>query len=156
MDRAKEVKPISVFLIVLAIIGIIDSVYLTWIKLGTSTPLFCEPGGGCDIVNSSPYSEFMGFPVAILGALFYLLILGLAVGEMIWKNRSYLFILGLFGSSLVGVFYSIYLTYLELAVIHAVCPYCVISAVVVTIIWLVSLYRLVKYESDDFPIDRGE
>ena len=156
MSGGKKVKPINIILIILAVAGILDSLYLTWIKLGASTPLFCEPGGGCDVVNTSPYSEFMGVPVAILGAGFYLLLLGLAVGEIIWTKKPYLFLLGLFGASLIGVLYSLYLTYLELAVIHAVCPYCVVSAVLVTMFWLVSLYRLVQYEPDDKMFDRGD
>ena len=50
--------------------------------------------------------------------------------------------LAFFGVTLVGVLYSAYLTYLELAVLHAVCPFCVTSAVVMTLLWGISLLML--------------
>jgi uncharacterized membrane protein len=50
----------------------------------------------------------------------------------------------LFGMSLVGVGFSVYLTYLELYVIHAVCPFCVASAIIITLIFILAIIRLVK------------
>jgi uncharacterized membrane protein len=58
-----------------------------------------------------------------------------------------------FGLALIGVLYSAYLTYLELAVIHAICPYCVVSAVVLTILLIISSFRLVKYEPYEDNLD---
>lgn len=129
-----------------AIIGLIDSLYLTYVKLDTSTPAFCAPGGGCDVVNSSIYSEFMGIPVALLGAGMYVVLIGLLWLEQrsaFWKQYGLLAMLGL---SLAGVLYSAYLTYIEIAVIHAICPYCVISAVTITVFFLATVFRLVKYQ----------
>ncbi len=48
----------------------------------------------------------------------------------------------LFGITLVGVLYSAYLTYVELAILHAVCPYCVVSAIVMVILFVAMLIRL--------------
>jgi uncharacterized membrane protein len=134
--------------LILALIGLGDSIYLTFVKIGSSTPAFCAPGGGCDVVNSSPYSEIFGIPIAILGAgaylvLFVALLLERRSDE--WKSNSLLLQLGV---SLIGLVYSAYLTYLEIAVIKAICPYCVVSAVVITLYFLITVYRLVKFQTD--------
>lgn len=132
--------------VIISLIGLLDSIYLTWIKLGSTTPLFCAPGGGCDVVNTSPYSELFGIPIAVLGSgayFVYLLILLFETQKLVAKYTSLLI---QFGIALIGVLYSAYLTYLELAVIHAICPYCVISAICLLILFVVSLIRLIKYE----------
>jgi uncharacterized membrane protein len=132
-----------------ALVGIIDSLYLTYVKVGSTTPAFCSPGGGCDVVNSSPYSEIFGIPLAVLGAGAYLgLILALIVEkvQISLKGTSLLVQLGI---SLIGVLYSAYLTYLEIVVIKAICPYCVVSAVALVIYLIVTVIRLVKYQADE-------
>jgi uncharacterized membrane protein len=72
----------------------------------------------------------------------YVVILGLLYLEQkgdFWREYSPLII---FGTSLVGVIYSIYLTYVEIAVIYAICPYCVLSAIAMMIIFSMSIARL--------------
>jgi uncharacterized membrane protein len=130
------------FTIICAVIGLADSIYLTWIKLSHTTAL-CLPGvGDCETVNTSRYSEIFGVPIALLGALVYLAIITI----LLLKDRvSLITDFGLyfvFGLSLVGVLYSVYLTYIEIAVIHAICPYCVISAIVILLIFVSSILRL--------------
>ena len=125
--------------LVTALIGLIDSLYLTWLKVGKDE-IICI--GGCDVVNASKYSEIFGIPIAIFGALSYIAILGVILfwdrWNLIANMASYLF----FGITLVGVLYSAYLTYLELAVIHAICPFCVVSAVVMLILFFISIVEL--------------
>lgn len=127
--------------IVLSIIGLIDSSYLTWIKLGDQE-IMCANVGGCDVVNSSRYSEIGGVPIALLGAVAYFVILVFLLienrSDFLQENSS----LYIFGLSLVGTLYSGYLTYLEIAVINAVCPYCVLSAVMMSVIFILSIVRL--------------
>lgn len=139
--------------IILAVIGLLDSIYLTYVKLDRSTPAFCAPGGGCDVVNTSPYSEIFGIPIAVLGAGAYLLFMAALLIEIRIVSLRYTALLIQFGVALIGFLYSVYLTYLELAVIHAICPYCVISAVVLTLLFLISSYRLVKYEPYEDTLD---
>lgn len=132
----------------LAVIGLIDSIYLSVVKIGSSTPAFCAPGGGCDVVNSSPYSEIFGIPIAVLGAGAYLVLISallLEAHSYDWKSNSLLLQLGI---SLIGFLYSAYLTYLEIAVIKAICPYCVVSAVMITLYFLITVVRLVKFQTD--------
>ncbi|HMN60567.1 MAG TPA: vitamin K epoxide reductase family protein [Anaerolinea sp.] len=130
------------FTIICAAIGLVDSVYLTWIKL-THTTALCLPGiGDCETVNTSRYSEINGIPIALLGALVYLAILLII---LLKDKASFLGEYGLyllFGISLVGVLYSAYLTYIEIAVIHAICPFCVISAIVILLIFVSTIVRL--------------
>lgn len=142
-------KTIRIGLYLTALVGLVDSIYLTWVKVGRSTPLLCAPGGGCDVVNSSPYSEFMGIPIAILGAGLYLVLLALVYLESRNSNWKSMILYLLFGLSFTGVLYSVYLTYLELAVIHAVCPYCVVSAIAITLFWIITVFRLVKFQTTD-------
>lgn len=88
----------------------------------------------------------MGIPIAILGAGMYLVllgILGLELRSPFWVANGPL---AVFGISLAGVLYSAYLTYLEVAVIHAICPYCVISAIALVVIFGATVIRLVKYQ----------
>ncbi len=129
--------------IAFVVIGLLDSIYLSWIKLSNQEAI-CAGIGNCDVVNTSEYSEIAGIPIAIFGAGFYLLILFLTVFEKrtsFWKENSPLFV---FGLSLGGITYSGYLTYIELVVINAICPFCVLSAVAVTVIFILSIFRLKK------------
>lgn len=127
-----------------ALVGLLDSAYLAWLKL-TYNEAACIGGfGDCYTVNTSPYAEVYGIPIALLGVLAYLTI---AVIHLL-EGRSDFFrsngVLMVFGISLAGVLYSAYLTYLEVAVLRAWCPYCVLSAVAMTAIFVVSVIRLMR------------
>lgn len=127
--------------VVISLIGLIDSIYLTWIKLADQTAS-CAGIGDCEAVNTSRYSEVMGIPIALLGAGGFLLIL-----LLLWLDRpgsagSETSRFALFGVTLAGTVYSAYLTYIEIAVIRAVCPFCVVSAVAMALLFALSLVRL--------------
>ncbi len=135
-------KPASISLFT-SLFGLLDTLYLLAIKFSHSKAL-CGPVGDCYTVNTSRYSEINGIPIALLGAIAYLSIITIHLLE----SRSSFFAgngpLMIFGISLVGVLYSAYLTYLEAAVIHAWCPYCVLSALAITLIFAMSIIRLVR------------
>ncbi len=130
-------------LITLSLIGLLDSIYLTWIKL-SDTEAICTGVGACDVVNTSEYSTFAGLPIALFGAAAYIAFLFL----LLYENRSEWLQengpLVLFGLSLIGFLYSLYLTYIELFVIFAICPYCVVSAIIMTLIFILAWFRLRK------------
>ena len=130
--------------IVLSVLGLIVAGYLIFFKIFPNSTL-CIGAGGCETVNNSVYSEVWGIPVAAFGAAAYAAMLGL----LAFENRiSILTEWGpmlVFGLALAGTLYSAYLTYVELAIIHAVCPYCVASAVIITLILIVSAFRLRRY-----------
>lgn len=127
--------------IVLAIIGLLDSIYLAWIKLAGTTAL-CGGVGDCESVNNSIYAEINGIPIALLGAGAYLLIIALLLVEGRFGLGVEWPVMGVFGLSLIGTLYSAYLTYLEVAVLHAICPYCVVSAIAIALILVISVIRL--------------
>jgi uncharacterized membrane protein len=122
----------------LAAVGLGDALYLAWVH-ATASKIAC-PIGSCDVVNASPYAAVWGFPVAGFGVAGYLALL--VVAAMAWLaeddagRRRWL--RWAFAGSLAGVLYAVYLTYLELFVIHAICFWCVISAIVITLICLMS------------------
>ncbi len=120
----------------LVVLGLIVASYLAYVEI-THVTAVCGPIGECNIVQSSPYAQILGIPVAVLGALNYLLIGALWV----WRRPLDEKWPGLAGYSLraltfLGVLFSIYLTALELLVIHAVCVWCLTSAVVTTLLFL--------------------
>ncbi|MDA1330409.1 MAG: vitamin K epoxide reductase family protein [Chloroflexi bacterium] len=128
-------------LIVLAGIGLLDALYLTWIKLANQQAM-CAGIGNCEVVNSSQYAELAGMPIALFGASAYLLILVLLLledrTEFLSENGPML----IFGFSLAGVLYSAYLTYIEIYVLRAICPFCVLSAIVLVALLALSWLRI--------------
>jgi uncharacterized membrane protein len=127
----------------LTILGTADAVYLLIFKL-TGNSRMCLGNGGCHNVNFSPYSEIYGIPVSVFGISAYLAILCILFLEGRLKIAKEYGPLAIFGISLGGVAFSIYLTYLEIYVIHALCPFCVASAVIITLIFILAVIRLVK------------
>jgi len=132
--------------IVISILGFLDSLYLLIFKLSKNNAM-CLGNGDCSTVNSSRFSVIYGIPVSLLGMIAYLaifILLALELRKILTRENSNLLV---FGLSLVGVLFSAYLTYIELYVIHAVCPFCVVSAVVITVIFLISIIRLARASS---------
>lgn len=123
----------------LALAGIFISIYLTLYKLGVIGELSCTIGS-CETVNTSRWSVFFGLPVAAWGLLFYLDVFGVALlGTMPRFENEPIISIVLVAEAAIGVLFSGWLTYLELAVIRAICIWCVTSAVIVLLIFLVSV-----------------
>ena len=122
---------------VLALAGVFVSLYLWLHKLGVIGVLQCGTGG-CDTVQASPYADFLGIPVALYGVVGYvvLLLLSLAAAQRpdVPRLDSALAIL-----ASLGFLFTVYLTALELFVIHAICRWCVGSAAIITGIMVLSL-----------------
>lgn len=122
----------------LALFGVLVAAYLTLYKAGAIAELACAVGS-CETVQMSRWATFLGLPVAAWGILFYVALLALAIAGLqgAWaesRNVS-LALVALTGG---GVVFSGWLTYLELFVIRAICQWCVVSAVLVTIAFVVS------------------
>jgi uncharacterized membrane protein len=142
---------LRIIAIISTAVGLVDSLYLTFIKL-THTQALCLPGiGDCETVNTSRYSEVFGIPVAIFGALLYTVILVF----LLLENRSIMGItvqretslLAIFGLSFFGLLFSAYLTYIEFVVLRAICPFCLTSAIAMLAIFICSIIRLVKNQN---------
>ena len=131
----------------LALAGIFISLYLTLYKIGVIGELSCSIGS-CETVNTSKWSSFLGLPVAAWGLFFYVDVFAIALlGTMPRFENEPLISLVLTAEAAVGVLFSAWLTYLELGVIHAICIWCVTSAVVVALIFLTSVLDLKESRS---------
>lgn len=121
---------------VLALLGILDATYLLLGKLGTVGELSCTISHGCDVVNSSAYSEFLGIPVAAIGVVGYLALFVVAIvgvqPRWVADPRPDL-VLGVL--SAVALIFTLYLTYAELFVLHAICQWCVVSQIAILLIF---------------------
>lgn len=121
---------------VLSVLGLVVAGYLSFIEV-TDTRAVCGPVGDCNTVQQSPYATLFGFlPVGILGLLGYGAILGLWMVQFWVDSLKGISRLGLWIISLIGLLFSIYLTFLEPFVIGATCAWCLSSAVIMTgIFW---------------------
>ena len=118
---------------VLAVIGLGVAGYLTFVET-TQTEAICGPVGNCNAVQQSPYATLFGFlPIGVLGAFGYVAIFLAWVfqkyGPESWNIQI---TTALWGFTLFGTFFSIYLTFLEPFVIGATCLWCLSSAVIIT------------------------
>ena len=127
----------------LALVGVFLALYLTLYKIGYIGHLACGLGS-CERVNTSRWANFLGMPVAAWGVGFYITTLIVAVTgtSPTWSGRREIAI-ALTTMSLIGVIFTAWLTYLELYVIGAICRFCVGSAVLVSLIFVVSVLDLV-------------
>ena len=129
--------------IALTIIGLLVSIYMTIYKV-TNNESMCIGSSGCSEVNSSRYSEVNGIPVAVLGVVGYAAILALLFLEqrpaLFQQNGSMMF----FGISLLGFLFTLYLIFVEVALIKAYCPFCLTSQAVMSIIFIISVIRLTR------------
>lgn len=121
---------------VLAVIGLGVAAYLAYVETQAVTAV-CGPVGNCNAVQSSEYAHIVGIPIGVLGVIGYIAILG----AWAWDKRQ-----GdkraapaLVAMTTFGVLFSIFLTYLEPFVIGAVCAWCLTSAVVMTLLLLLSV-----------------
>jgi uncharacterized membrane protein len=132
----------------LALVGVFVSTYLTLYKLGYIGTLNCAVGS-CETVNTSRWATFFGMPVAAWGLGFYLVALTVAfmsVQERYADSRKMAVALAVLTGW--GTVFSGWLTYLELFVIHAICIWCVTSACIVLLMFLVSLADLREFSAE--------
>ena len=137
---ATHEKRRSLALLALSLMGLGVAGYLAYIET-QMVQAACGPVGDCNAVQASPYARLFGvLPVGVLGMLGYLAMLGAWGSSRLrrdWLGR--VAPPAVFGMALFGTLFSFYLTALELFVIKAVCMWCVISAVVMTLLLLLSL-----------------
>lgn len=127
---------------VLSLVGLFVALYLMAHSLGWTGSLICGIGE-CATVQSSAWAWVGPIPVSGIGVAGYAALLGLAlVGLRPGMRRSRTVGLVLLAGSGAGVAFSAWLTYLEAFVIRAWCQWCVVSAILITLIFLASLPEL--------------
>jgi len=136
----KRLKQVT---IALSILGLLVAIYMTIFKL-TNNEKMCIGSGGCTIVNSSGYSEIRGIPVAVVGVLGYLSILAVFYLE---RKPGFFQTNGTmiqFTITLTGFLFTVWLVFVEVALIKAYCPFCITSQVAMTIIFILTVIRVIK------------
>ncbi len=140
-------KRLSQLTIALTVIGLLVSVYMTIYAI-TSNDNMCVGSQDCSVVNASKYSKvnIAGFqvPVAVIGVVGYAAILGVLLSEnrieFFQENGTLVF----FGLALTGFLFTLYLIYLEVFLIRAYCPFCIASQSAMTLIFILSVIRVVR------------
>jgi uncharacterized membrane protein len=122
-----------------ALAGLFVALYLALFKLGYIGTLVCAVGS-CEVVQTSKWATFLGYPVAVWGVAYYVAVLavclaGLRAGLVDDRRVSQLLVV----MTGIGVVFSLWLTYLELFVIDAICMWCVVSAILASILFVLAL-----------------
>jgi uncharacterized membrane protein len=123
----------------LSLAGLFISAYLYLYKIGKIGALACGTGG-CETVQLSPWSRVAGIEVSLIGVVGYAVLTALSLAALQpglssrrWPTLALLLLTS------TGVAFTIYLTYLELFVIHAICRWCVGSGVIIIAILIATL-----------------
>jgi uncharacterized membrane protein len=127
-------------MLVLATVGLGVASYLTYVHY-SGIKVACTAGESCTKVQTSTYSELAGVPVALIGLIGYVLIVASLVAPATETTR-----LATAALTLGGFVFSAYLTYRELFSIHAICEWCVSSAVIMTVLVCLAIWRFLRGE----------
>ena len=141
--RARRLR---IVLIVLASIGVALAAYLTYIHYSGTEPPCSIKGNPCSQVQKSQYSELASIPVALIGLIGYITILGSLLVRETETSRF-----ATAGLTLGGFGFSLYLTYREVFTLEKICEWCVGSAILMTIMMLLSLWRFLLPGSTAAP-----
>jgi len=121
----------------LAFVGLIISAYLSFKNLGGSDLNFCITGKECDLVNNSIYSRIFGIPVSVIGLAGYILILIVSFYSFTKRKKWNL----LYYFTVIGTSFSLYLTYVEVFKINAICSFCIASLIIILAIFIILISK---------------
>ncbi len=136
-------KWLSRAFVALVVLGLAVSIYMTIYKV-LNADAMCLGSGDCSTVNDSRYSEVNGIPVALIGVIGYLAML---VTHFVEKRNRFFEqngILLIFGMALTGFLFTLWLVYVEVALLDALCPFCITSQAAMTLIFMIAVTRLIK------------
>jgi len=136
-------------MIVITLLGVAVAGYLTYIHYAGIRPLCGKNGGSCEIVQTSEYSKLAGVPVALIGLLGYVAILA---SLLVPENETSR--LATVAFTVVGFGFSAYLTYREQFSIHRICEWCVSSAVLVTVLMCLAIWRFLRGDAPRLGVSR--
>ena len=129
-------KWLLLLIILASFLGFLDASYLT-VQHYRDGILPCIGFTGCEQVTTSKYSSIGSVPISLLGGLYYLVIFISAIIFWDTKNNKALKVISYL--PIVGFITSIFLLYLQLFVIHAICTYCVVSLITSTLLFVFGL-----------------
>jgi uncharacterized membrane protein len=131
-------RALRITMIALTVIGVGLASYLTYVHYAGIKPA-CTAGESCTKVQTSVYSELAGVPVALMGLIGYVAILASLLAP---ENETSRF--ATVALTVVGFGFSAYLTYRELFSIHAICEWCVSSAIILTVLMCLAIWRFLR------------
>lgn len=137
----KNLNSFSKVFLVLGLLGLLDTVYLT-AQHYIGLPVICGVGHGCETVLSSEYSSVFGISIALFGVLFYFSVIVASAMFMDTKNMVFLRFIAL--GSAIAFLASIFLVYIQAFVIGQFCVYCLTSAAISTLLFITSMYVVIK------------
>lgn len=124
-----------------SVVGFLNATYLSVEHFMGNIPP-CVVTSGCSTVLTSEWSIVLGIPIALLGALFYLLLMVLTIVFLKTKKSAYLLTASFI--TFLGITASICLMILQIFVIKSLCLYCTISAITSLILFMIALYIIIK------------
>lgn len=135
----KQLLKLATVMLLVSFLGFVDATYLT-VSRFQNTYVPCNLTHACDVVLTSNYSTIFGIPVVLLGAIYYLVI-GLGAYAYLEYRSVKLFRLtaALTG---FGFGFSIWFVYVQLGILHAICQYCMVSALTSTLLFSLGLWTL--------------
>ena len=120
-----------------ALIGLGIAAYLTIVHYSGGAPV-CAIAHGCETVQRSSYAKVGGVPVALAGLAGYVAVLAsLARDDERWRTATAFL-------ALAGLGFSVWLTWVEVGVLHAICIWCVGSALCMAALAALSVTRLLE------------
>ncbi|MBI2096625.1 MAG: vitamin K epoxide reductase family protein [Candidatus Sungbacteria bacterium] len=141
-------KLLSILFLVFASLGFLDAAYLA-AKYYNGTPVECSLLNGCEAVTTSPYAAIGGVSIALLGAIYYFVLLLLGFMYLDSPKRSTL--LTLVAITAAGFLASLRFVYLQVFVIKALCGYCLLSALSTTVLFSISIYLWHTRDREEQP-----
>lgn len=135
-------RALRITLLVLTVLGLVVASYVTYVHYAGIKPA-CTAGESCTKVQTSRYAELAGVPVALIGLIGYVAILASLLAPEGETTRFATAAL-----TLGGFAFSVYLTYREVFSIHAICEECLSSAIVMTIMVCLSVWRFLRGDPD--------
>jgi uncharacterized membrane protein len=136
-------------MIALATLGLGVASYLTYTHY-TNTVVLCSLSHGCETVQHSVYADLAGIPVALIGLAGYVLILGSLLAPSSETTR-----LITMTFTMIGFGFSAYLTYREIFSIEAICQWCVSSAIFMTMLVCLAIWRFLRGETTPSEASTG-
>lgn len=144
-----QIKIIAIIFVIVAALGFLDATYLTIEHYLNSIPP-CTVLSGCEVVLTSGFNQILNIPVALLGSIFYLVMLIIAIACLDSRNIRTLRIGGY--GSILGMLATLYFVYLQFFVIHHICIYCMTSAVTSTTLFVLGMIILFKTKKVEIEI----
>ena len=133
-------KTLLIAIVAVSLLGLLDSGYATYEHYAPPQTAFCNVNEtmNCDAVNQSPYSEIMRVPVAGIGFAGYLLFAGLTTGMLLTGRQGHRRVMWVLLAAAIAVAltFSLILTFIEVLVIQALCPLCLISLSLILVLTL--------------------